>query len=392
MYSKLVSIEIFNFMCYKHAKVLFDETGIINLKGYNDNGKSTIEKALMVCLADMFSRSQSKLIRYGEDYFRIVVEFDDGVSILRDKYINGQSLYEMWKDGKLLFTTKQGNKLTKISGVPETIATYVGLCTLDTGCLNYQSRDDKLWLIDTTGSENYYSINEALKAEELARASALINSDKNALNTEISELEAELQSAQLQLAECSEITEDFVISLSERDSYAKDLAVREDAILRIEEELEELGKIVVPPVLNRVNVERYESLERVGEIVERLQTVGKEVVGGVIPKVDEVSVNKLSSLTKINELRGQLNEVASKKVVAPVSQVETTRVEVLRKVQYILLKLNDILKKEKAVKVELKNVSGAMKKAVEEARKNGYVLVQCDNCGTYMEVGVNNEG
>ena len=111
-------------MSFKKAKVAFDETGIINIKGYNDSGKSAVLRGLVVCLMDMFRRNQAKFIRYGEEYFRIVVSFEDGVSILRDKYLNGQSLYEVYKNGECVFTTKQGNKLSKVDGVPKPIPDY----------------------------------------------------------------------------------------------------------------------------------------------------------------------------------------------------------------------------------------------------------------------------
>ena len=133
-YAKIKSIEVFNFMVYKHAKVYYDDSNIINMKGYNNSGKSTMLKALAICFTDMYKRIQTKFIRHGEKYFRIIVEFEDGVSILRDKYITGQSLYEVYKNDECIYTTKAGGKLTKLDGVPQPIQEYLGLCTTSTGC------------------------------------------------------------------------------------------------------------------------------------------------------------------------------------------------------------------------------------------------------------------
>ena len=33
MYSKIVSVEVVNFMVYAHGKIMFDEGNIINIKG-----------------------------------------------------------------------------------------------------------------------------------------------------------------------------------------------------------------------------------------------------------------------------------------------------------------------------------------------------------------------
>ena len=59
-YSKIKEVEVFNFMSFKHARLVFDETNILNLKGYNDSGKSAILRAVVVCLTDMYKRAQNK--------------------------------------------------------------------------------------------------------------------------------------------------------------------------------------------------------------------------------------------------------------------------------------------------------------------------------------------
>lgn len=55
--SKLVAWEVWNFMSIKHGKVEFDERNIINIKGYNDSGKSAMLRALDV----LFSISNPRL-------------------------------------------------------------------------------------------------------------------------------------------------------------------------------------------------------------------------------------------------------------------------------------------------------------------------------------------
>ena len=110
MYSKLVSWEVWNFMSLAHAKAEFDEKGIINFKGYNDSGKSAMLTALKVLMCNTNPQKQVGFIQDDKEYFRVLASFDDNVQILRDKYINGQSLYEMYKDGQCIFSTKQDRK------------------------------------------------------------------------------------------------------------------------------------------------------------------------------------------------------------------------------------------------------------------------------------------
>mgnify|MGYP003093532149 CR=1 FL=1 len=78
-YSKITSVEIKNFMGYESGKIQFDESGVINIKGYNDSGKSAMLTACAVAMMDAYKQKQAKFIRFGEDYFGIVVSFDDGV-------------------------------------------------------------------------------------------------------------------------------------------------------------------------------------------------------------------------------------------------------------------------------------------------------------------------
>ena len=90
--SKLLGWKVQNFMSIADAKVEFDESNIINFKGYNDSGKSAMLTALKVLLTNANPTKQVGFIQDGKDFFRIMAFFDDGVVILRDKYANGQSL------------------------------------------------------------------------------------------------------------------------------------------------------------------------------------------------------------------------------------------------------------------------------------------------------------
>ena len=51
---------------------------------------------------NLYPNKQAGYITHGKEYFRIIVAFDDSVVIVRDKYKNGQSLYEMYKGKQLI--------------------------------------------------------------------------------------------------------------------------------------------------------------------------------------------------------------------------------------------------------------------------------------------------
>lgn len=379
-YSKITSVEVTNFMVYNRAKLVFDGSNIVNIKGYNSSGKSTMLKAIGVCLTNMYPKSQTKLIRHGEDYFRIVVSFDDGVSILRDKYANGQSLYEMYKGDICVFTTKEGRKLGKVDDVPEVIKTYLGLCNTSYGCLNYQSRQDKLWLVETTGSENYSTLNEILKSEEISRASALINSDKNKLSAEITSIEASLQATKMERMSAEAYTEELLRALEERERYSQEIYRMAVAIRRLSSTVEEIKGIHVPPTIEKVDC------ERLGDIVAMNRVVGELSSIKIPPLIPTVEAGRLNSVSSVSKMCTQVME-DRRKIVAveiPLISIErsTKLVEVINSAKVFSDETSSYRKLVSGTN-ELKN---RLATAVAEAEKAGIHFVKCDNCGSYTEV------
>jgi len=378
-FSKITSVEVYNFMAFKHAKAYFDEKGIINIKGYNSSGKSAFEVALAVCLMNMYVAKQNKFIRHGEDYFRVIVTFDDGISIVRDKYVNGQSLYEMYKETECVFTTKQGNMLAKISGVPSPIKSYLELVETDIGYLNYQTCKDPLWLIDTKGAENYTTLNEVLKTEEISRANAMLNADVNSLNSEIAMIESELQRKELQLHSCQGITEGLILALSEKEDEMSVLMYRERLLNSICATLESLSKLRDIPEVEKLNVTKQIKISTIySNIVNLLELKD-------IPEVSRISVERLRSLNNLGNISAQLSE--SFVDIPEVLKIEGLDKELkLKKIVSELKELLGTSEKLLAIENEEKSLLTEKEHFVEEAKKEGKFFVECENCGTLLEV------
>lgn len=410
-YSKIKEVEVFNFMSFKHARLVFDETNILNLKGYNDSGKSAILRAVVVCLTDMYKRAQNKYIRYGADYFRVVVTFDDGISIMRDKYMNGQSLYEMYKNGECIYTTKQGNRLTRIEGVPKTISDYLGLCVTENGCLNYQSCSDRLLLVETTGSENYQELNSVLKSNEISRATALINSDRNEMNSKMIEMENEFNSNKAVLQSRSDVDEYIIGLVQEREEFSElivgmktDLEAIKGTITSLKEvkqipevsEIEtgrlsdverlvgilgKLEKVQVLPKVEKLDVERLSSVRGLAETLSELSKVER------IPKIEKVEVDKVKDIMGILSTLKRCSELPEKlPVVDQVNKVNaekyTDLVKIIKEMQTLeqgMLTLGKITQEKADVQRSLDSI-------IENARSQGIELYQCSHCGAYSEV------
>lgn len=371
-------------MSFKHAKVSYDDTNCINIKGYNDSGKSAFLRAAAVCMMDMFKRNQAKFIRYGEDFFRVAVTFDDGVSIVREKYTNGQSLYEMYQNGKRVYTTKQGNKLTKIDGVPQVIADYLGLCITDNGCLNYQSCVDKLLLVDTTGSENYQELHEVLKTEEIARATTLINSDRNVVSASITEIEEELNSSQTLLRECEAVDEDLIFQMSDRENYAQGLEEKLDSIMDIEKVCGEYENIPNIPEVKKVDSSRLQAVGKIQKLINEYDSVEE------IPTIRTVNGGRLKDIGVICKELLQVEE--AKKVDIPsISAISKEKVERLSSISNII---NNLIEYGKEIKdymslmKEIDSIQDELGNLVAQAKAQGHVFKKCDTCGSYVKVEV----
>lgn len=382
-YSKLKSIELHNFMGFIKAKATFDESGSLNLKGYNSSGKSAFLTACAVAMMNAFPNKQAKYIHHGMDYFRIVLCFNDGVVIVRDKYKNGQSLYEMYQGEKKVYTSKVGDKLAKIDAVPQVIANYLALIETELGYLNYQVRRDPLWLVDTKGSENYYTLNEVLKSVEIAQANALLNTDKNALNADITVVESELNTLNNQLMAMGSVGEELLGRLYEHQSVVSGLWSKYDALKGIEGLILELKGIKVIPEIDKLDAQRLTNISKLSSIITEIENA--RYFEGTIEGVD------LSRLSQIN---------AIKKVVAEIGEVEYFGAEVekidgcdnlteLSRLSSVVTSLSEAVKELTSLNSEFKALEEERDALISEAGKQGITFTVCSNCGTMLEVKAN---
>ena len=222
-YAPLTRITLTNFMSFPTCTVEyatgseedteFHPEGILNIKGFNDSGKSALLIATGVCLLNAYPRDQKSFIREGTDFFRVVCRFADGVSIIREKYADGRSLYEMVSESDgVLYTTRSGDMLTNVEGIPAPIEKYLGLFSDGSFYLNMRRRTDPMLLVNTSGSENFTMLNSVLKTAELSEAAKDASNQANVLANELSDKQVELSGVKNELKGIWE-TEEFLDAL-----------------------------------------------------------------------------------------------------------------------------------------------------------------------------------
>lgn len=379
-YSKLKSVEVINFMGFLKAKIVADETGSWNLKGYNSSGKSAFLTACAVAMMNVYPNKQLKYIHHGKDYFRIILSFDDGVVIVRDKYKNGQSLYEMYKGEEKVYTSKSGDKLTKIDAVPSVIEGYLGMIGTELGYLNYQVRRDPLWLVETRGSDNYYTLNEVLKSVEIAEANALLNADKNALNTDITIVESEYNTLNTQLAGMSTVGDELLGRLYERQSFVSDLWNQYDMLNKIAGILKDLSETLIPPEIERIESDRLVGIQRVGNLLSQLEGIRyfEESIESIsLDRYNAIGriVTNLKETQKISYFYGEIGTIEG-----------TGKLKDLNKLSSLVDDLSEAVRELGSLKTTFQSLEDEREALIEQASKQGITFTVCTNCGTLLEV------
>lgn len=375
-YSRLVSWEVYNFMAYSYGKAEFDDRGILTIKGYNDSGKSAMLQALNVLMFNIKANQQVGFIKDGCDYFRIVARFDDGVVILRDKYINGQSLYEMYKDDQVIFSTKQGKALTRVSGVPEPIEKYLGLISHDGTCLNSRSCIEKQLLVQTTGSENYKLLNVILKSEELAVATQMLNDDKNKVLQDINSTESRLQSAKELAGVGTSLTEDLLVHLERMDKNCDDFDSMLSVLVTVDSLSKNISSIVITPELDKVDCGQMDSLLNIKTLINDLSS---------IPTLPELPVIDASDLDLLDSVKSILAELSTIPELPSLNIIETKQFDALAKIIDIYNSLNTINSEDVAIGNRLAQLDEEIKKCVSLLEESGKVIIRCPNCGTIYD-------
>lgn len=376
-YSKIKFWEVWNFMSIEHGKAEFDERNIINFKGYNDSGKSAMLTALKVAITNTNPTKQVSFIQDDKDFFRVLIVFDDNIRILRDKYLNGQSLYEMYKGNDLLYSTKSpSGALTKVMEVPQPIADYLGLINYEKEYFNARACFEKQLGVQTSGSENYKMFNTVLKSEELSVASTLLNNDKNKLLSDIDTLTDEVRATKNIIGIGQYITDAMLGYLKEHD-------VMLDNVTECETSLSNIDTIVtnIKSIPNIPNIDNIETSDLV--LLNSIQNINNELQSlKITPELSVVDEGRLNSLEEISNIIQNLSTI---KVLPNVDIVEDN---ILKDMYSILQLCNGISDCDNIIKEDnerLDVLSKQLEELTELAEQVGVRMVKCPDCGKLFE-------
>lgn len=405
-YSPLETLEVRNFMSYEHQVVSYDEKNIINFKGYNDSGKSAMLKAAAVLMMDAHSTKAAKFVRDGCDKFHIKATFADGVSIIKEKYAKGPTMYEMYKGGKCLFSNRQadGRTLARLTGIPPIIADYLGMVDTDEGYLNYRINTDQQLLVDTPGSANFRFLNQVLQSDEIAGASVKINKDRNALNGSITSTEIDISRAEAIRDSTLKVDAAFIALLEAENLFVSD---KETVVALLQSQIRTVDELEAVPedfILDQINTVELESLSHIRGTVEQIESLHEIPI---VPVVDSSMVDFFQTVTQGIEELSLIQEIPVLDVVhtehlevlsslyaatetlkaleeGTIPILEVVEVEKLEALSHIRVQAQAVLDLD-AESLEIIDEANKLRqyqqKIIDAAKTAGLSVVTCKGCG-----------
>lgn len=396
------SIYIENFMSISSANIQFDDSNIISLCGYNDSGKSAVIRLIDIMFYNAYSTEQVHYIKDGADFFKCIISFKDGVEYERIKYATGSSVFVLRKDGKTLFDNRKGNQIINTDGVPKVIMDYLGVIRdeFTKEELNVRRCTDRLFLIETTGGDNYKILNTILQSDRLAETSNSLNVDKN-------KLQQEIVVSYNRLSALRDERDRVVVSSGDSiDTFEKDVTTLE----AINERFKLLNKIndyntlittvKIPDELSMIDVFRYMEIDRIKGYSEK----AKIAISPEAPTISDVIIDKYAKLSEMTETRKRTDVVIQSEVdivdidrynsiVDLISKQSTTKVDIPKGVSEIdidrlnkISNLSTIVSHFNSCNNTYETIVTECDKATSELKKFADTnnLTICSNCGAVV--------
>lgn len=341
----ITKLEIENFMSIGRAEIEFDESNIIDLCGYNDSGKSAVVRLLNIMLYFSYFREQAKFIKDGESYFKGVLHFSDGVEYEFKKLASGQSLFTLSKDDNILYTNTSGSSIISVSDIPKPIMDYLGVVKDEvTGeKLNIRRCADRLFLIDTSGGDNYKILNVILQSDVLADTSSALNTDKNKLLTEISVLSNQISAIKSETDAIHTVAEDKLDSLEGSLKSYKTKKVVYKEISQMENCVQLIENTIIPDELPIISLEQFDILNKMTNLQEKAKI-------SIPDELQVLSAERLSELNKMIGVQNRSNIFVPEQLI----EIDSSRYDGIKRICGILKSLSRL---SKEVGVELQTIN-----------------------------------
>lgn len=280
-YSPIKQVYIKNFRNLGEVTIDFKDSPIVSLIGENEQGKTSVVKAIAVCAMHATPRDQKDYIRDGTKGFGVAIELEDGTQVVRMKMATANSYrvtYPKGPDGNPIKPTWEAAKLS--NDLPQAVQDVMGMIEEPETkeFLHIRTYEDQLLFVTTASSTNYKVMYNALKISQLVDAIKLGSKEANALKTSINQKEIQAETLDTQ-AKSLKIY-DIEPLQNIRDRLKNEVAQlnKLDRALELKKKIEiqtrEVGELSKLSSIPEISITLVMSLDKAYRVLDNLKELG----------------------------------------------------------------------------------------------------------------------
>lgn len=327
-YSPIKKITIKNFRNIGEAVIDFEDSPIISLIGENEQGKTSVVKAIGVCAMHATPRDQKDFIRDGTKGFGVAIELQDGTVVTRIKMAQANSYsvkYPLGPDGKPVKPDWAVSKLD--NSLPVAVQEVMGMIEEPETkeFLHIRTYEDQLLFVTTASSTNYKVMYNALKISQLVDAIRLGSKEANALKTSINQTEISADTLNNQVKNM------HIYDLEPIENIKARLQREVDQVRKIERALEiknrlnkqklEAGDLVKVLALPEISMPLAMNLRHTGQVIDTINRAREALKA--YSGIDSLSIVNIDTLTKFESALTRKDRVeAGREVESKLSEID----------------------------------------------------------------------
>lgn len=424
-YSPIKQVYIKNFRNLGEVTIDFKDSPIVSLIGENEQGKTSVVKAIAVCAMHATPRDQKDYIRDGTKGFGVAIELEDGTQVVRMKMTTANSYrvtYPKGPDGNPIKPTWEAAKLS--NDLPQAVQDVMGMIEEPETkeFLHIRTYEDQLLFVTTASSTNYKVMYNALKISQLVDAIKLGSKEANALKTSINQKEIQAETLDTQakslkiydLEPLQNIRDRLKNEVAQLNKLDRALELKK----KIEVQTHEVGELSKLSSIPEISITLVMSLDKAYRVLDNLKELGSMYrtysLADSLEEIDlnsyyniynahvryeslknseeqsrnYIAVNSLSEIN-INEVSNLQRAIAlSKKIEADMNRLQTLNISSAADVQdsdltvysrtYKALGLMQRNKQLEDAKVQIDNYCDAVIKWMKDI---GVATETCPKCG-----------
>ena len=299
-YSPIKQVYIKNFRNLGEVTIDFKDSPIVSLIGENEQGKTSVVKAIAVCAMHATPRDQKDYIRDGTKGFGVAIELEDGTQVVRMKMATANSYrvtYPKGPDGNPIKPTWEAAKLS--NDLPQAVQDVMGMIEEPETkeFLHIRTYEDQLLFVTTASSTNYKVMYNALKISQLVDAIKLGSKEANALKTSINQKEIQAETLDTQakslkiydLEPLQNIRDRLKNEVAQLNKLDRALELKK----KIEVQTREVGELSKLSSIPEISITLVMSLDKAYRVMDNLKELGSMYrTYSLADSLEEIDINR----------------------------------------------------------------------------------------------------